>query len=112
MCSNDGHTEAIRVLFNPEVVSLERLLEVWASLHNPFHTAWKPQYQSAVWWHSAEQEAVVRRMVARFEDAVETDDLNALAPPRPRVQSLLAPAGAWWDAEERHQKWVQKNRRF
>lgn len=106
-----GHTEAIKVTFDTSVVSLERLLEIWASLHNPFFFARKAQYQSAVWWHSPEQEAVVRRVILRLESQIETDDLNALAPPRPPIRSLLAPAGAWWDAEERHQKWMQKRAR-
>ena len=110
VCGNDGHTEALRIVFDPSVVSYRRLLEVWASLHSPFHSSSKVQYRSAVWWHSAAQEKEVRAAVADWEAAVETDDMNCLVQ-RAKVVSLLAPAGAWWDAEERHQKWMAKRGR-
>lgn len=110
VCGNDGHTEAIRVVFDPSVVSYRRLLEIWASLHNPTHRS-KPQYMSAVWWNNEEQERIVRESIAQWEESMEPDPLNALAPPKPKFATVIGPAVAWWDAEERHQKWIEKNRR-
>ncbi len=58
----------------------------------------KTQYKSAVWWHSAEQEAAAKAAVAALEAKFG------------RVHTDLAPAAPWTDAEEYHQKFYEKQR--
>jgi peptide-methionine (S)-S-oxide reductase len=110
VCAGDGHTEAICIEFDPDVLSYAELLRVCFSLHEPTHHASKLQYRSAVWYHSAEQEAVLRDTVARLEAQIPVDPYNCLAPSEVRFATALLPAGEWWDAEEVHQKWVAKRR--
>ena len=60
VCRNDGHTEAIRLEFDPTVLSFEELMRTFfedphVAGYYPGASAEKPQYMSAVWALSAEQ---------------------------------------------------------
>ena len=59
----------------------------------------KAQYKSAIWWHSAAQEAAARGAIAALEAkhgfVIATD---------------LAPAQEWHDAEDYHQKFYAKQK--
>ena len=35
VCANDGHTEALQVTFNREVISYKQIIDVFFSEHNP-----------------------------------------------------------------------------
>jgi peptide-methionine (S)-S-oxide reductase len=96
VCGNDGHTEALRVSFDPSIISYAALLRHFFEEHNPQRKSHKAQYKSAVWWHSDAQEETLRAAVA---------ELEAL---HGSVATTLAPAQAWWDAEEHHQKYMEK----
>ena len=95
VCANDGHTEALQLRFDPAVVSFEKLLDLFFASHNPARRA-KSQYKSALWWHTPEQEAAVRSA------------LDKLAARGISVATTVGPAQAWWPAEERHQKYLEK----
>lgn len=97
VCSNDGHTEALRVWYDPAQVSFEQLLTVFFEEHNPTRKSHKAQYKSALWWHDAAQEAAIKTAVAELE-----------AKHGLKVATDLAPAGPWYDAEEHHQKYMEK----
>ena len=60
MCNGDGHTEALRVEFDPERVSYEKLLGVFMSEHDPCRPM-TTQYQSAVWPQNDAQRGCPRR---------------------------------------------------
>jgi peptide-methionine (S)-S-oxide reductase len=97
VCGNDGHTEALRLWFDPSLVSFDQLLATFFAEHNPTRRSHKAQYKSAVWWHSPEQERAVKAAVAALEEAHGVS-----------VATTLAPAGPWTDAEEHHQKYMEK----
>lgn len=92
VCRGDGHTEAVRLAYDPKVISYEEIMRLVmrdASTHRA-----KAQYKSAVWAQNEEQAAVARRVAEK---------LSKSAVP------VLAPS-EWWDAEEYHQKYVEKSR--
>ena len=97
VCGNDGHTEALRVWFNPAEVTYGQLLATFFAEQNPTRRSHEAQYKSAVWWHSAEQEKAVKAAVAAIEGAHGV-----------KVATDLAPVGPWTDAEENHQKYMEK----
>ncbi|KAK9813627.1 hypothetical protein WJX73_000743 [Symbiochloris irregularis] len=93
VCSGDGHTEAIKVTYDPKLVSYDELLKVFLAEHNPLHKG-KTQYKSAIWTHSPEQEAAVKQALQSFEQTRGK-----------KVATDVAPAAPWTDAESYHQKY-------
>ena len=102
-----GHAEAVRVAFDPAVITYERLLEAFFAMHDPTQLNrqgpdYGTQYRSAVFVHDEAQretaEAVIRRLTAegRYK--------------RPIVTQVV-PAPPWWPAEEYHQKYFAKHGR-
>jgi len=92
VCRGDGHTEAVRLVYDPKVISYEEIMR--HVLRDASTRGAKPQYKSAVWAQNEEQLAIVRRVA-------EKQGKSAVP--------VLAPT-KWWDAEEYHQKYVEKSR--
>lgn len=101
-----GHVEAIKIEFNPSLVTLENLLAVFFSSHDPTTSNRQghdigPQYRSAIFYNSPEQEATVRTYVKKL-----TDDKTFTRP----IVTEIAPALPFYIAEGYHQNYYQNNR--
>ncbi|WP_211243375.1 peptide-methionine (S)-S-oxide reductase MsrA [Chitiniphilus eburneus] len=64
-----GHAEAVRITFDPQVVSYETLLDVFFAIHDPTTPNRQgndvgTQYRSAIFFHGPAQEAVARARIA------------------------------------------------
>lgn len=92
VCAGDGHTEALRLEFDPNVISYEELMRLYFS--EAYGGRSKPQYMSAVWAQSDEQAATANK-IAR---ASAKEDIPVLA------------TSQWHDAEDYHQKYLSKGR--
>ena len=60
VCGGDGHTEAVKIEFDPNVISYEQLLDTFWAEHNPSGYKPKVQYKSAIWPQNKAQEAAAR----------------------------------------------------
>ena len=106
VCSGTtGHAEAVEVVYDPEVVSYEKLLEVFWKEHDPTQKNRQGpdighQYRSAVFYHSPEQEKAARDSVKALEESGKYK--------KPIVTEIV-PAQKFWRAEEYHQQYFQKN---
>mmetsp|Transcript_74858 Transcript_74858/g.195133 ORF Transcript_74858/g.195133 Transcript_74858/m.195133 type:complete len:115 (+) Transcript_74858:184-528(+) len=89
VCSGDGHTEALKVEFDPSKVDYADLLEVFYR-NCRAESSGKPQYKSAIWVHSEEQREKAK---AAAEARGKLDKLD-IEDPKP-----------WYDAEDYHQKY-------
>ncbi|MBA2476354.1 MAG: peptide-methionine (S)-S-oxide reductase MsrA [Actinobacteria bacterium] len=99
-----GHAEAIEVEYDPERISYDELLEVFFGKHNPTtknRQGWDigSQYRSAIFTHSPEQEQSARAAI----DGVQA----GLHWPK-KVVTEVAPATAFYAAEEYHQRYLEK----
>jgi peptide-methionine (S)-S-oxide reductase len=97
-----GHAEVVEVMFDPSEISYEQLVEKFFSLHDPTQLNRQgpdrgTQYRSAIFFHSPEQEATAKAVLAR---AQETTD-------RPIVTEIT-PASEFYRAEEYHQRYLEK----
>lgn len=98
VCSGDtGHAEAIRVTFDPDVIAIDDLLDVFFATHDPTQLNRQgndvgTQYRSALFPTDAAQEAAMREAILRAQPDW----------PAPIVTTIEAP-GAWWPAEDYHQ---------
>ena len=108
VCSGrTGHTEAVRVVFDPRKVRYEDLLRVFWETHDPTQGMRQgndvgTQYRSAIYWRDEEQ----RRAAEASRDAYQ----RALrAASRGEITTEIAPAPEFYYAEEYHQQYLDKN---
>ena len=92
-----GHAEVVRVQFDRDRISLREVLEIFFVVHDPSTLNRQgndvgTQYRSGIFWHSPDQEAVVREVVA------EVDALLGGS-----VVTELAAETNYWPAEDYHQ---------
>jgi len=81
VCNGDGHTEALKVEFDPSVVSYEQLLETFLSVHDPC-VPMNTQYQSAVWPQNDAQKEAVLAALDRAEQKRGRPVYTKVAPPK------------------------------
>lgn len=105
VCGDEtGHAEAVEVTYDPARISYEELLNIFWANHDPTTLNRQgpdvgTQYRSAIFWHSPEQEAVARASKEKLE--------KAKVHRRPLVTEIV-PAGAFWQAEDYHQQYLEK----
>ena len=98
VCSgNTGHAEAIRIRFDPAVISYDELLDIFFATHDPTQLNRQgndvgTQYRSAIFPHSAEQEAAARAAITR-----------AQAEQSGPIVTTIEPLAEWYPAEDYHQ---------
>jgi peptide-methionine (S)-S-oxide reductase len=103
VCGGDtGHAEAIRIAFDPAVISYDDLLDIFFHVHDPSQLNRQgndvgTQYRSAIFPHSPEQEASAKAAIAR----AQTDW------PNPIVTTIEADA-PWYVAEDYHQEYFER----
>ena len=106
VCSGrTGHAEAVRITFDPIVVSYRELLEVLFVIHDPTtlnrqgHDA-GTQYRSAIFYHTPEQKRIAEEVIA----AVTKEKLYVNP-----IVTEITPAGTWYEAEPYHQEYFARN---
>ncbi len=108
VCSGrTGHAEVVLVVYDPSVISFERLLTVFFEGHDPTQGMRQgndvgTQYRSAVYTSSPEQEAVAQRIAARYGAQLRDAGYGD-------VTTEIAPAGRFYYAEPYHQQYLEAN---
>jgi peptide-methionine (S)-S-oxide reductase len=108
VCSGrTGHTEAVRVVFDPAKVSYGDLMKVFWEAHDPTQGMRQgndvgTQYRSAVFTHSDDQ----RRAAEASRDAYQRRLTEAGYGP---ITTEIEPAPEFYFAEEYHQQYLDKN---
>jgi peptide-methionine (S)-S-oxide reductase len=100
-----GHAEVVRVEFDPDEVSYDKLLDLFWSLHDPTTRNRQgpdvgSQYRSVIFTHSPEQEAAAKASKDRHQKEL----------PRPIVTEIV-PAANFYFAEDYHQQYLAKRGR-
>jgi peptide-methionine (S)-S-oxide reductase len=100
-----GHAEAVEVLYDPDKVSYERLLEVF--WHNIDPTAGDrqfcdvgSQYRPAIFFHDETQKRLAEASKAALDKS---------KPFKEPIVTEIVPAGRFYPAEEYHQDYYKKN---
>lgn len=100
-----GHAEAVHITFDPTVVSFRELLEVFFTIHDPTTPNRQgadvgPQYRSAIFYHTPQQQATAEQVIK---------DLNAAKIWDAPIVTEVAPFAAFYPAETYHQEYYQRN---
>jgi peptide-methionine (S)-S-oxide reductase len=104
VCSaRTGHAEALKVEFDPALVSYDQLLEVFWAMHDPTQVNRQgpdvgDQYRSLILTHSDEQQKAAEASRQKAQERFS----------RP-IATQIEPAGPFYAAEEYHQRYYDKN---
>ena len=108
VCSGlTGHTEVVQVVFDPAVVSLERLLQLFWESHDPTQGMRQgndtgTQYRSAIYCHGSDQLSAALASQEAFQLALTAAGLGP-------ITTEIAAAPAFYYAEAYHQQYLAKN---
>ena len=100
-----GDAEIVQLTFDPQVITFEEILGVFFTSHDPTTLNRQgadigPQYRSAIFYHSSQQEATTRKVIEEVTVARIWD-----AP----IVTEVAPFGAFYEAEDYHQEYFRRN---
>lgn len=105
VCSKtSGHTEAVSIVYNPEIVDIEAILDLFFFIHDPYQKDGQgndigPQYRSGIYWDRG-NEIVHEKIKSYFSGK---DDLKN------KMTTEVMPIRSFWNAEDYHQKYLNKN---
>jgi peptide-methionine (S)-S-oxide reductase len=102
-----GHTEAVMVVYDPAIVSLEALLKTFWEEHDPTQGMRQgndmgTQYRSAIYTTTPQQAEIVEQSRSAYADALRAKGLGP-------ITTEIAPAGPFYFAETYHQQYLAKN---
>jgi peptide-methionine (S)-S-oxide reductase len=100
-----GHAEAVQITFDPKVISLKELLEIFFTVHDPTTLNQQgadvgTQYRSVIFFRDDQQKAVAEQTIKEIQAAGIWD-----AP----IVTELAPFKAFYRAEDYHQRYFELN---
>jgi peptide-methionine (S)-S-oxide reductase len=108
VCSGKtGHTEAVLVVFDPNVISYESLLSTFFEGHDPTQGMRQgndvgTQYRSAIYTTTPQQAETAVKVAAQFEQSLKKAGYGDLT-------TEIAPAGPFYYAEPYHQQYLEAN---
>jgi peptide-methionine (S)-S-oxide reductase len=108
VCSvRTGHTEAVLVVFDPQITSYEQMLKLFWEGHDPTQGMRQgndvgTQYRSAIYYADEEQRAAAEASRDAFQERLTAAGLG-------EISTEIAPAGAFHYAEPYHQQYLSKN---
>lgn len=101
VCSHTtGHAEVVEVTYDPERVSYDELLHVFWGKHDPTRLNGGDQYRSVVFFDDAAQQEAALKSKAREQ-----------ADRRAPIVTQIEPAPPFYEAEDRHQRYLEKRGR-
>ncbi|KQN78256.1 MULTISPECIES: peptide-methionine (S)-S-oxide reductase MsrA [unclassified Devosia] len=108
VCSGKtGHTEAVKVVYDPKAISLETLLKTFWEEHDPTQGMRQgndvgTQYRSAIYTTTPEQADIVARSKDAYQNALREKGLGP-------ITTEIGEAGPFYYAETYHQQYLAKN---
>jgi peptide-methionine (S)-S-oxide reductase len=105
VCSGrTGHAEAVRVIFDPAVISYGELLRVFWESHNPTQGMRQgndigTQYRSAIFSRSPQQQAAAEQSAAEYQQRLAEAGYGA-------ITTEILPAPEFYFAEDYHQQYL------
>jgi peptide-methionine (S)-S-oxide reductase len=110
VCSGrTGHTEAVRVVYDPEKVSYADLVATFYEVHDPTQGMRQgndlgTQYRSAIYYSTPEQEMVAERVTQKYQPELTKRGYG-------EITTEIKPASEtpYYYAEDHHQQYLLKN---
>ena len=99
-----GHAEVVQVHFDPSVISLEEILEIFWYTHNPTTLNRQgndvgPQYRSVIYYHNEKQKQIAKKSINEIAPQMWDDP----------IVTELSPLTNYYSAEGYHQNYFNDN---
>jgi peptide methionine sulfoxide reductase msrA/msrB len=99
-----GHTEAVQIEFDSDLISYEKLVEVFWENINPTQVNGQfydsgTQYRTGIFYHSDEQKKIAENSKLNLEKSKKFPD---------KIATEITKASTFYPAEEYHQKYYKK----
>lgn len=106
ICSGTtGHAEVIQIYYHPDLISLEKLLEIFWATHDPTTLNRQgadagPQYRSAIFYHNEEIQKAAENLKSRLNQAEVFEN---------PIVTEITPFTNFYPAEDYHQDYFNLN---
>jgi len=102
---NTGHAEIVKLSFDENVISFEKILELFFKLHDPTQKDMQfpdvgTQYRSEIFYENEQQKEIANKVKAKFNIIFGN-----------KIETKISPIKNYCKAEEYHQKYIEKTRR-
>lgn len=102
---NTGHAEVIKIIYDPNTINYNQLLEVFFATHNPTTLNRQgadigTQYRSEIFVVDKEQEEAARKYLSILMQEKVFDD---------PIVTQISPASVFYPAEDYHKKYFENN---
>lgn len=102
-----GHNEVVLVVFNPQEITLEKLLKVFWESHNPTQGMRQgndrgTQYRSGIYFFNEHQRELAEKTRAAYQAALDEKNHG-------EITTEILPASEFYYAETYHQQYLHKN---
>ena len=103
----NNFAEVVKVTFNNEIISLRSLLEHYYESHDPTQLNRQgndigTQYRSTILYTKASQKKIIDETTSEFQKLLSDEGYG-------EIQTLIKSLDEFYDAEEYHQDYIQKN---
>lgn len=100
---NTGHAEAVKIEYDPAVISYDDLLDILLHTHDPTQLNRQgadvgTQYRSAIFYRNLAEKTAAEAAIARAQPDWEA-----------QIVTTLEPASVWWPAEDYHQEYFENS---
>jgi len=102
-----GHAEAVRIVYDPAVISYGALLQLFWEHHDPTQGMRQgndrgSQYRSVIFTHDEPQKQLAQASMETFQGELSAKGFGP-------ITTQIVDAGPFYDAEEDHQQYLAKN---
>jgi len=100
-----GHAEAVNIIFDPKAVTYQHLLDQFWKIHNPVSLNKQgndtgSQYRAAIFHHDAQQKELAEKSKSALQKSGRYSE---------PIVTAIEPASEFYQAEEYHQDYLDKN---
>ena len=101
---NTGHAEIVKLSFDENVISFEKILELFFKLHDPTQKDMQypdvgTQYRSEIFYENEQQKEIANKVKTKFNKVFNN-----------KIETNISPIKNYCKAEEYHQKYIEKNK--
>ncbi len=98
-----GHAEVVKVVFDPSLIELTKILHVFFALHDPTQVNRQgndvgPQYRTCIFYSDESQKTMINQVISQIQPTYGSP-----------IATEVEPAKAFWPAEDYHHDYFERN---